>query len=51
LYISELVEYNTNLPPARHLVVEMSSVSSVFITWGYLRSNAQSLHPFHHLPI
>ena len=28
----------------------MSSVSSVFIAQGYLRSNAQSRHPFHHLP-
>jgi len=29
---------------------ETSSVSSVFIAQGYLRSNAQNRHPFHHLP-
>jgi len=37
-----------------YLDAETSSVSSVFIVLGYLRSNAQSRmqnrHPFHHLP-
>ena len=32
------------------LDAETGSVSSVFITRGYLRSNAQNRHPFHHLP-
>jgi len=36
--------------PARYLVAERSSVSSVFIGRGCLRSNAQNRHPFHHLP-
>jgi len=30
---------------------ETSSVSSVFIARGYLRSNAQNRHPFHHPPL
>jgi len=30
---------------------ETSSVSSVFITRGYLKPNAQNRHPFHHLPL
>jgi len=33
-----------------YLVAETSSVSSVFIARGYLRSNVQDQHPFHHLP-
>jgi len=33
-----------------YLDAEMSSVSSVFIPRGYLRSNAQNQQPFHHLP-
>ena len=33
-----------------YLVAETSSVSSVFVARGYLRSNAQNQHPFHHLP-
>ena len=44
------VEYGTNFPPARYLHAETSNVSSVFIARGYLRSNAQNRHPFHHLP-
>jgi len=48
--IAESVEYSTNFPPARYLDAETNSVSSVFIARGYLRSNAQNRHPFHHLP-
>jgi len=48
--IAEWVEYSTNVPPACYLVAETSSVSSVFIAWGYLKSNAENRHPFHHLP-
>jgi len=33
-----------------YLDAETSSVSSIFIARGYLRSNAQNRHPFHHLP-
>ena len=33
-----------------YLDAETSSVTSVFIVWGYLKSNAQNRHPFHHLP-
>jgi len=32
------------------LDAETSGVSGVFIARGYLRSNAQNRHPFHHLP-
>ena len=35
---------------SHYLVAETSSVSSVFITRGYLRSNAQNRHPFIYLP-
>jgi len=34
-----------------YLDAETSNVSSVFIAPGYLRSNAQNLYPFHHLPL
>jgi len=34
----------------QYLDAEMSSVSSVFIARGSLRSNALNRHPFHHLP-
>ena len=34
-----------------YLDAETSSVSSIFIARGYLRSNAQNWHPFHHLPL
>ena len=34
-----------------YLDAETSTVYSVFIARGYLRSNAQNRHPFHHLPI
>jgi len=34
-----------------YLVAETSSVSSVFIARGYLSSNVQDRHPFHHLPL
>ena len=33
-----------------YLDAETSSVCSVFIARGYLRSNAQNRHPFHHQP-
>ena len=33
-----------------YINAETSSVFSVFIARGYLRSNAQNRHPFHHLP-
>ena len=35
---------------SHYLVAETSSVSSVFIKRGYLRSNAQNRHPFIYLP-
>jgi len=34
-----------------HYLDAESSVSSIFIARGYLRSNAQNRHPFHHLPV
>ena len=34
-----------------YLVTETSSVSSLLIARGYLRSNAQNRHPFYHLPV
>jgi len=43
--IAESVKYSINFPPARYLVAETSSVSSVFIAQGYLGSNAQNWHP------
>jgi len=46
----ESVKYSqTFLQP--YLVTETSSVSNIFITRGYLRSNAQNRHPFYHLPM
>jgi len=47
--------YPSHFMPGGSVVIpwcrnEQSSVSSVFIAWGYLRSNAQNRHPFHHLP-
>ena len=45
--------YPSGKPDSDHLCylnAETSSVSSVFIARGYLRSNAQNRHPFHHLP-
>ena len=34
-----------------YLVADMSSVSSIFIAQGYLRSNVQNRHPFYRLPV
>ena len=34
-----------------YLDAATSSVSSVSVARGYLRSNAQNRHPFHHLPL
>jgi len=48
-FTTESLEYSTSFPPVRYLVAETSSISSVFIARGYLRSNAQNRDPFNHL--
>ena len=54
-FSTESVECSTYTVPLRpglpYLVAQTSSVSSVLIAQGYLRSNAQNRPPFHHLPV